>query len=504
MYIMKIKIFFLISAMNALSYLCFGNCCKNCCNCWEECFGKENENEQKDDNVEDDSENVKKDEKEKSEEDENEGFYHNASLTIKNFSNINTEGFELIEKNSLNVQKQYVKIGLIGEKEEGKTFLYEKLFDIKKDSNLMPTQDLNFKYNESKNLMVIENQLLHPFSYFKKEEIKKNIGELNNSEDIKVDYFLKYKFTEEFIKSYSELMIIVCGKIENDEDIVLLNNLINQYKSPIFSTKLVVVHKIEEIDSIASLNKYIDDTVEKIQEKIPLKKRIFVKINENDLDLTFYEQENQKNVFHIFIANDNSEEIKNHNKNAIQYLKSFFNGTVTFNSLSIPEQIKRTFTKFSDKIYNEEIKIEKFSTIENNEKKIIRYNGKLTYREKLNIKIKQNIEQEKYWEEDIITYAKTECSEEFLSFCFILAEEITFSKMKSIEIDSNTTGPFLYFVFCYKDSSGYENKYELKQPLTDKEFNEINKNAEQYNYVTKDHLLIFKIPIKKKIKKIYD
>ena len=45
---MKIKIFFLISAMNALSYLCFGNCCdecyKNCWNCWEECFGKEDEN----------------------------------------------------------------------------------------------------------------------------------------------------------------------------------------------------------------------------------------------------------------------------------------------------------------------------------------------------------------------------------------------------------------------------------------------------------------------------
>ena len=42
---MKIKIFFLISAMNALSYLCFGNCCDDCCkncwNCWEEYFGKE-------------------------------------------------------------------------------------------------------------------------------------------------------------------------------------------------------------------------------------------------------------------------------------------------------------------------------------------------------------------------------------------------------------------------------------------------------------------------------
>ena len=47
---MKIKIFFLISAMNALSYLCFGNCCDECCDdccencwkCWEESFGKGN------------------------------------------------------------------------------------------------------------------------------------------------------------------------------------------------------------------------------------------------------------------------------------------------------------------------------------------------------------------------------------------------------------------------------------------------------------------------------
>ena len=501
---MKIKIFFLISAMNALSYLCFGNCCENCWDCWEECFGKENENEQKDDNVEDDSENVKKGNEGKSEEDENEGSYHNASLTIKNFSNINTEGFELIEKNSLNVQKQYVKIGIIGEKEEGKTFLYEKLFDIKKDSNLMPTQDLNFKYNENKNLMVIENQLLHPFSYFKKEEIKKNIEELNNLEDIEVDYFLKYKFTEEFIKSYSDFMIIVCGKIENNEDIVLLNNLINQYRYPISSTKLVVVHKIEKIDSIASLNEYIDDTVEKIRENIPLKKRRFVKINEDDLDFTFYEQENQKNVFHIFIANDNSDEIKNHNKNAIQYLNTHLN-TGIFNSLSIPEQIKKTFTKFSDKIYKEEINIDNFFTIKNNEKKIIRYDGELTYRENLNIKIKKNIEQEKYWEEDIITYNKTECSEEFLFFHFRFAEEITYAEIKNIEIDFDiSSGYFLHSVFWYKDSSGYENKYELKHLLTDNEVNEIEMNAEQYDYEIRYNLLIFKIPNRKKIKKKYD
>ena len=45
---MKIKIFFLISAMNALSYSGFGNCCNECCknywNCWKKGFGKEDEN----------------------------------------------------------------------------------------------------------------------------------------------------------------------------------------------------------------------------------------------------------------------------------------------------------------------------------------------------------------------------------------------------------------------------------------------------------------------------
>ena len=41
---MKIKIFFLISAMNALCHLCFGNCCDECWNCWKKSFGKEDEN----------------------------------------------------------------------------------------------------------------------------------------------------------------------------------------------------------------------------------------------------------------------------------------------------------------------------------------------------------------------------------------------------------------------------------------------------------------------------
>ena len=118
---------------------------------------------------------------------------------------------------------------------------------------------------------------------------------------------------------------------------------------------------------------------------------------------------------------------------------------------------------------------------------------------------KQKKSQEKYWEEDIITYDKTECSEEFLSFYFILAEGITFLEMKSIGYGFNTNSdPFLYSVFCYKESSGYENKYELKHLLTDNEANEIKRDAQQYEYEKKDHLLIFKIPIKKKIKKVYE
>ena len=45
---MKIKIFFLISAMNALSYLCFGNCCGDCCgDCWKKEENGKNEKKDK-------------------------------------------------------------------------------------------------------------------------------------------------------------------------------------------------------------------------------------------------------------------------------------------------------------------------------------------------------------------------------------------------------------------------------------------------------------------------
>ena len=62
----------------------------------------------------------------------------------------------------------------------------------------------------------------------------------------------------------------------------------------------------------------------------------------------------------------------------------------------------------------------------------------------------------------------------------------------------------MHSVFWYKDSSGYENKYELKYLLTDNEVNEIEMNAEQYDYEIRYNLLIFKIPNRKKIKKKYD
>ena len=61
---MKIKIFFLISAMNALSYLCFGDYCNNCCdNCYECLKEKKNKNEEinKDKEIEE-YEEIKEDE----------------------------------------------------------------------------------------------------------------------------------------------------------------------------------------------------------------------------------------------------------------------------------------------------------------------------------------------------------------------------------------------------------------------------------------------------------
>ena len=103
---MKIKIFFLISAMNALSYLCFGNCCDECWNCWKKGFGKnkkededvKNEDEKKDENGNGKSEEKKKDEKEKSEENEEKGKIEeqifleekeNTEEEVKNFVNEN-------------------------------------------------------------------------------------------------------------------------------------------------------------------------------------------------------------------------------------------------------------------------------------------------------------------------------------------------------------------------------------------------------------------------------
>ena len=179
---MKIKIFFLISAMNALSYSGY----EECCDCWEECFGKKKEIEESEENgKKKNHENGKKDENEKSEKDDNEN-----GNEIKNDNN--PEYF--VNKHWLNKKK-----------EQGNFFL--KLFNKEEDK----------KY-KSKD---IEIEL-------KEKEGKTEINISDKKNDLKTDthkwalFEIKYKEEEE---AEDKFVYLYCNDIESEEDDGIFNNM---------------------------------------------------------------------------------------------------------------------------------------------------------------------------------------------------------------------------------------------------------------------------------------
>ena len=426
--------------------------------------------------------------------------YHNVSLKIEKFSDITTDGITLSGSNLDDMDGDYTHWGIIGEKGVGKTFLFKKICGIESDISNVEQGVLTFRFNKDIHLIFIENNVSHPISYFKEEEnMKNNIGKFINQEDMKVDCFLKYKFVKEFIKGYSELMIIVCGEIKNDEDVSYLNNLIKGYSAPF--KRQIVVHNVRNYNTVELLNEYI----KRICEKLSLKKRSMIVTRPGDLNFDYYVQqkvgEDRDNILHVFIANDVSNEIKDNNKNAVLFLKGFLHEKSSYKV--ILEQIKNSFITIFDKICKKEMNNSNFSIEKDEDNTCIKYNENLLYKEYFEKYIIGEMLTKDYYDESIINYNKTVHEDDFLCFYFTLAEGITFKRTSFFCIFNERKECFLYLNVSYlKKNSLYEEKIDVYHKLSSEEWEIVNiYNEDGVKFRKENGQLIYCIPIIKKNKK---
>ena len=506
---MRLLLTFIIFILGGFYTFGDNNCCEQCCEYLEDCCNKEegevengsNENAKENESNEnnENNENIPIDVGDNA---NNNKDYHNVSLKIEKFSDITTDGITLSGSNLDDMDGEYVHWGIIGEKGVGKTFLFKKICGIESDISNVEQGVLTFRFNKEIHLMFIENNVSHPISYFKEEE-KENINKFINQEDMKVDCLLKYKFVKEFIKGYSEQMIIVCDEIKNDEDVSYLNNLIKDYSAPF--KRQIVVHNVRNYNTVESLNEYI----KQICEKLSLKKKGMISTKQSDLNFACYEQqkvgEDRDNILHVFIANDVSDEIKDNNKNAVLFLKFFLNEKSSSNKV-ILEQIKNSFITISDEICEKKMNNGNFSIEKDEDNTCIKYNEDLLYREYFKKDIIGEILTKDYYDESIINYNKTVHEDYFLCFYFTLAEGITFKTTSFFFIFNERKECFLYLNVSYlKENSIHEEKIDVYHKLSSEDWEIVDiHNEDGKKFRNGNGQLIYCIPIKKKIKKVYE
>jgi len=359
----------------------------------------------------------------------------NSILGIKKGWEIfySSKGKEKLEKARINPTKI---ISFIGNKSRGKTFIFTKLARINlpfgnsllsKGLNIVFPDDIdniafingysldspllendNRDYilkskneNETKNFYNKLNELKTEIKNLKKEKQSFNIIKDKENEFFRIRneyrknlkdkddqiYLLKNEriitnyFLHNFIIENAHILLLVIGRLTIHEQLLMmkLKKLIieNNYES---LQKIIIIHNLKTIKYIDSVEKYIENNLEKSLTFILKKKKdLFLEEKEkNKIKYNRYRyvevSEDLINIeiTHLIMAQEGTEAGNYYNKSAIEYMKSIYISIKNYNQFNIIEQLKEYFCKFGEKIFkfqnlNDKIKPSDIVLIKNNE-----------------------------------------------------------------------------------------------------------------------------------------
>ena len=307
-------------------------------------------------------------------------------------------------------EEETVVVGVIGNKNMGKTFFLEKLssYDIPKGFNIK-TVGLSVRYGTSPahNVAILdsagqETPLLKmeslnnkekfiPLQKFEikdkniEEEAKENIGKEKNAneqkkeneepEDEKNNEFEQYSrdklitefFLQKFILWKSDIIILVVGNISLTEQ-KLLYTVKQEVKNSDESKQIFVVHNLKEYTTEEQVNDYIENTLKKLC-RIELEEREQLNILENsNFDNKNYFNkffiEKNENVSHYILVNEFSEKASYYNTPTIRHIQKEIEVIKRRNNFSIIDDCKEFLIKIAEEIMEESIKKENLITEE--------------------------------------------------------------------------------------------------------------------------------------------
>lgn len=314
-------------------------------------------------------------------------------------------GKEGKQKYSVKKDEPTIVVGVIGNKNMGKTFLLEKLtkYNIP-DGFDVTTIGLSCRYssNEQHNVAILDSagqetpllRMENPIDEEKnenssdniekneekkeeknelKKEQKKSEEDIEKEEKIEFEKYSRDKlitefFLQKFIIWKSDLIILVVGNMSLTEQKLLLE-LKDEIKNLEIKKRIFVVHNLKEFTNEEQVNKYIENTLKKLC-KIDIEQTHQIDLhnenkNANKKGFNIYFKEKNADVTHFIFVNEFSKIAEYYNIPTITQIQKYIESIQERNKFSLLEDCKQFFDQISEDIIEEgKIKIENLVTEE--------------------------------------------------------------------------------------------------------------------------------------------
>jgi len=237
-----------------------------------------------------------------------------------------------------------IKIGIVGNVNNGKSFILSKLSKIELPTGTsISTKGLSIKYpdlgdgHEHRKYILmdsagLENPILtdenEEGEEEEREEIAKNYKEEIDKFRLKArDILITESFLQSFIISTSDLLLVVIDKLSFSEQ-KLINKIKGEIKTNKIKKQIFIIHNLKTYRTKEQMESYIKDTLNK---SATFKLRTGESITSNRKKVkngVYFTEENNSNdfsVFHLLFAADGSEAGNYYNDYTIDFIEEKYN-----------------------------------------------------------------------------------------------------------------------------------------------------------------------------------
>ena len=277
--------------------------------------------------------------------------------------------------------KESVIVSVIGNANKGKSFILAKLSDINLPSGFeIQTKGLSVKYPtiENKNIILLDTAgfqtPLVENDVYKLSEDKDTLQEekyLNEVTELSRDKQMTECLLQKFVLTQANILICVVGELTYSEQ-----KFLNKIKKDIQDKRLFVVHNLQNFTKKEQVVNYIKDIL-MISLTFKLKEYVMIDFenksenerknannlyyleqfdDDNEDDLTTSKINDNQDIVHLIMANDESEAGKYYNESTIKYLKNQISTFVGIKKFPIEEKLKKFLFNISKEIMEEQIK----------------------------------------------------------------------------------------------------------------------------------------------------